>query len=445
MLGGCGQRVLGRATVSALALAVTSCASAAARSPVRVAPWHVTDDFGLSVDGKGRGVVVFPHGDHVWMASVTPDGRLRWVGRIPSPYTGPENLVAVQDEAGDVLAGNSEYTGTAESGLGSGRQPWVTRLSWGQAPPRSAPFSEAEDDAQYVRAGMRADGEVAMAWNQQALEGAGQSRIAILPKGGVAVTTEVAGLADAVPDEVQPSGGGFVVGWARRDDSLAITHVAPDGSIGPPQRVPGSAKSSQPRILADERGDIAVVWQDVDGGHRRSVRLATRNAGGARFRTQTLARGQNEFVDAAIGADGTIAVLVRRARAPKAGGSRMRVIRRRPGGAPASATTLVGRAALPPDLENSLTYSHVHQITVDAHGVTTVAYAVQRGRMDVTRAVRISRAGRLRGLATVAGCTPLGLAGAASGRGLLAMLCPRPEAKLYDEQQGGSVLTLPPS
>ncbi len=438
-----------RLVLCALSAALVGAAPAAALTPVKIAPWHTIDDHDQSVDNAGRGVVVFPHGDHVWVAATSPAGRLVTMSRIDSPPTGPNEMVAVQNDAGDVLAGNVAFTGQKATGVGSARQPWTTRFAWGRPPPPSRFLSEADADAESLRAAMRADGTVALAWTQRGLDEPGVPYVAVLPKEGTPTVTAVKGIPDATPSSLfATTGGEFLVGWELDGSRLAITRVAAGGQVGAPEPIAGHGRSdARPRILVNAAGDQAVVWQDEARGEIPSVRTATRRAGAPRFATQVVARGRDRYVDAALGADGTAAVLLRRTairRKPPRGAQsapRLRVVRRGPDGALAAPVELPGRTF--GDAQEEGAIKQQAKITVAGDGSVVVAYDMLRRRTTAARVVRISPSGALRGLATVPECSPLGLAGAASGAGLLTMVCPRPYGKRSGEKQGGSVLTIP--
>lgn len=439
-----------RLVLCALSAALVGAAPAAALTPVKITPWHTIDDHDQSVDNAGRGVVVFPHGDHVWVASVSPAGRLVTMSRVDSPPTGPNEMVAVQNDAGDVLAGNVAFTGEKLSGVGSARQPWTTRFAWGQPPPPSRFLSEADADAESLRAAMLADGTVALAWTQRSLDEPAVPYVAVLPKEGTPTVTAVKGIPDATPSSLfATTGGEFLVGWELDDSRLAITRVAAGGQVGAPEPIAGHGRSdARPRILVDAAGDQAVVWQDEARGQIPSVRIATRRAGTPRFSTQVVARGRDRYVDAALGADGTAAVLLRRTairrKRPRGGAqpaAPLRVVRRGPTGTLTAPVELPGR--LGDEQEQYDAIKQQARITVAGDGSVVVAYNTLRRRTTAARVVRISPAGALRGLATVPECSPLGLAGAASGAGLLTMVCPRPYGRRSGEKQGGSVLTIP--
>src|SRR5436190_8177588 len=119
-----------RLCTAVVVIGALSTAPARAAGPVAVAGWNNTSNQAAAVADDGRGVLVFPHGEHAWAASIAPDGSISGLGRIEAPRAvdGPNQLVAAMDDAGAAVAGYVAFNGqqpqVGSGGFGFVQRPW---------------------------------------------------------------------------------------------------------------------------------------------------------------------------------------------------------------------------------------------------------------------------------------------------------------------------------
>lgn len=429
-------------TVAAAAWPTTTIAA-----PVPVPNWNDTSQGAIAVDDAGRAVVLFPHGEHVWEAAVTPDGQIVSLARVESQRNvdGPTNLAVAMNDAGDVIAGwigfNGQEPASGKNGQGAFgfvQRPFAARWTWGAAPGRGTPVDRGLIDADNVQVRLRPDGLAGLLYSADEIRGdTVRTRLALLPRGGPPVVRQVPlrrGRAAYALSLDLDGAGRFTVAWNDRrpfggDEHLGVVRTDEARVFGSPQVFPAGQRAlGVAPVLVDDRGDQVVVWERR-ANHRSEVRVAGRASGAGAFEPpHVIARTKVEhpLAGSAIGPAGHVAVLLQE-------GRHLSIVVRSPSGELSPPIALPGAYLGPTDAPNG-------GVGVDATGTVTVAYTVALSdAASAQRTVRIAP-GAAPVATDIANCDALALALAPSGAGALTLQCsPSPTSRTSTP----SVLTLP--
>jgi hypothetical protein len=300
--------------------AAIAAAPAGASSPVTIPGW-TTEAGSVAVDGAGRGLVAFGHGEHAWAVSVAPDGTLSGLGRITAPRTqdGPAYLTALLSDRGDAVVEYSSSAGQAAGpdGYGFVSRPWLTRFAWGTAPGAAQLASDKGalrvDQAFPV---LEPDGGVLLyASAQEIATGRTVTSVAAARSGRPVVhAAAMRALRHARTLSLTALPDGHAVGaWATRGRLLVGT-IGPGGSVPQVERFTADGRRlGLGPVGVSDRGDEVVAWQDAapTPRHPSPIRIAARPAGARSFgAARTVGIAADNLLDAVTGPGGDTAILM---------------------------------------------------------------------------------------------------------------------------------------
>jgi hypothetical protein len=406
---------------------------ASAATPVPIPGWNSTSEHAEAIDAAGRAVVAFPHGEHAWAVSISPDGTLSGLGRIEAPRAidGPTHLTAALNDKGDALVGYTSYAGQAKAGgsdslggYGFVMRPWASRFAWGRAPsPARLVSAKGPIRIDQTFTALTPDGTAVFSYTQDDIaheDGRPTTWLARAAPNAKVTRARITGTGAATGLTARTDGH-VAASWYGSAHAPAIGILAP-GATTPRVnrgRVGGPKLGPSARVLFDPHGGAVLVWQGDDSGRLRPttpIDVAGRPAGGARFGPVARAGGDGDtLVDAAVGPGGHAAVLIARGRKTAL------LVRRTPDGTLLPPIALPGETSID-DIGGAQTPTH--QVTVAADGSVVVAYdLIGTGSASAARVVRVAPDGTVVVLSDTPDCGPLGIAGNAAGAAVLALAC----------------------
>jgi hypothetical protein len=300
--------------------AAATAPGAAAAGPVVPIPGWTHEAGSVAVDGVGRGLVAFGHGEHAWAVSVAPDGTLSGLGQIAAPRSqdGPAYITAALNDRGDAVVEYSSAGGTAPGpdGYGFVFRPWVSRFGWGAVPSgaqRAGSLRPVRVDQAFPV--LRPDGTVLVSYTAEAVTERGRTTSLALgiPRARMTYGPAVKPLEHATALSLAGLPDGRTVGaWGSRG-VLSVGTIAPGGSVPRVERFRADGKSlGTGPVRVDDRGDEVVAWQkDVPLPHHPSpIRVAVRAAGARRFgAAHTIGVAADQLLDTVVGPNGDAAFL----------------------------------------------------------------------------------------------------------------------------------------
>ncbi|WP_027006748.1 hypothetical protein [Conexibacter woesei] len=400
---------------------------AAASAPVTVPGW-TQEPGSVAVDGAGRGLVAFGHGEHAWAVSVAPDGTLSGLGRIAAPRTegGPAYVTAALSDRGDAVVEYSSSGGSAPGpdGYGFVFRPWISRFAWGTAPSgaqRAAAIRPLRVDQAFPV--VRPDGSVLLSYTANDIpSGRNTTSLALArPDARVTYGPAVKALRHAGARSLTALPDGRAVGaWATKSMLLVGTFAA--GASTPRVerfRADGRTLGTGP-VGVDDKGDEVVAWQVLPPGADRGpdpIRVAARPAGAKRFGApHAVGIRADVLLDAVVGPNGDAAFLMFH-------GNTAYVVRRTRDGA------LLPRLAIPGAEQSGYSdgseeSSARHTLAVTASGAVLIATGDQAGG----RLLQIAPDGTQSVVAESPGCDADGVVVNRAGAGLMTLRCAKTRA-----------------
>lgn len=409
--------------------------------PVRLTEWNA-GAAALAVNGAGQSVVAYPHGEHVRLAALAPDGTLAADGRVEAgsrAVDGPDDVATAIDDAGDVVvsytASNGQQPLAPGGGYGFLVRPWYTRTTWGVAPPTARTADREIIRADQAVPLLRADGTALLVYGAESFR-KDESDVRVVRLDPVAGPVERQTLI------TNPGGAPQLAGTVTGDGGLVVA-IEEEHALGLATAAPGATTFGTPRlgalpnardgvsagvpVLVDARG-YAVLVRAVGRGSGTRVVVTRRRAAATAFGApQTVIRGTQPLMGAALGPEGLLALVV------QTGPHALRLLRIGEDGVLAPPVTLPGRAARVDRVGED---GGGVPVAVDGAGDVLVGYptddpsieqptAEGSSVIEPARLVRVRADGATEVLAEDRFCSPLGLSVAPGGAGVESLDCSR--------------------
>ena len=194
------------------------------------------------------------------------------------------------DRNGNVLASWTSYDGTDQR-IDAASLP--AGGSWEAATPLSA----AGGNATASRLAVAPDGDAVLTW--QRVDGGGHpiAEASTRPAGGEWSTPQAlspAGHYGSAPAVAIDAAGGAVAAWIQQAGTnvVDVATLSPEGSWSEPEVVSNpSVAAATPQVSLDPAGDAIVIWEKSGGSPRRWKR-SDRTAGGSWSASETISGGE---------------------------------------------------------------------------------------------------------------------------------------------------------